>query len=95
LAIAGCKTDGEKEVAGCEVRAVALAGPEVYVDSNKASQFMVACMGEKGYEYQTEHPLCTDGTGFWGSYTDAYCYRPAKWPEGMMFDFDALYLSRP
>src|SRR5262249_51785791 len=36
LAIGGCKTDAEKDAAGCEVQAVALAGPEVYVDSNKA-----------------------------------------------------------
>jgi hypothetical protein len=81
LALAGCVPDQSKDVAACEAEASRFFQLNKAADpNNTVSQYIIECMGAKGYEFtvapadcNSQHPLPTQ----------AACYTPDNWLAGL------------
>jgi hypothetical protein len=78
IALAGCLPDQTKDVATCRTEAERFYPMYNVVDpADPSSQFIIACMATKGYDFTVSPKDCDSRYPF---ATQSTCYAPNSWP---------------
>ena len=85
ISLAGCKSDPAKDVAACRTEAERFYHMYKVVDpADPSSQFIIACMAGKGYDFTV---LPTDCDSRYPLPTQPTCYTPNSWPDWLIYKF--------
>jgi hypothetical protein len=84
LPLAGCFADQKQQLAACKLEAIKLYPNEQQQYSAKVGDFLKACMGAHGYEYDAFQKMCGSSVGI-PTPVDLYCYVPTSWVGWLVY----------
>ena len=76
LTLGGCLPDKVKDVASCQMQADRFFSVYSVDTDSPRSQYIIACMAAKGYDFDIEPPDCDSRSALTAQAT---CYSPVNW----------------